>query len=159
KGAEDVLKQASADQPNRVELLYALAALYLQQRRPADAEQTFRRIQAVDPNNPHSQVVLGEYYVGARNLKAAEDEFRRVTTAHPDNALAWHRLADLQVTLNKPDEARKIVSDLLKKDAKDWESLTLLGRLDLEEGKTAQADQELNDAKAIKPESPAIHFQ
>jgi tetratricopeptide (TPR) repeat protein len=68
-------------------------------------------------------------------------------------------LAEVEIALNRRDEARRIANDLLKKDARDWQTLTLLGRVDLEDGKTAQAEQELSQAKASNPDSPVINFQ
>jgi tetratricopeptide (TPR) repeat protein len=78
---------------------------------------------------------------------------------NPKDTLSRHQLADVEIVLNRRDEARRIANDLLKEDAKDWQALTLLGRLDLEDGKAAQAEQELDQAKTANPDSPVIYFQ
>jgi len=159
QGAQDVLNQLSADQPRRTEPLFALANLYLQQRKLPEAEQTFKRIQTAAPDNAATRIALGEFYLGTRNLKAAETEFRRLTAQYPDDALAWHHLADTDLMLNQREDARRIAKDLLGKNAQDWQALTLLGQMDIDEGKISQAEQELNQAKALKTDSAAISFQ
>jgi len=159
KGAEEVLKQASEEHGSRTEPLFALAGFYVRARRLADAEEVFKKIQVVDPKNPTSRAALGEFFAATGRHDAAEKEFQRIVAENPGDTLSWHQLAEIEITLNRRDDARRIANDLLKKDAKDWQALTLLGRLDLEEGKTAQAEQELDQAKTANPESAVAYFQ
>ena len=159
KGAEETLKRTSEEHGNRTEPLFALAGLYLRARRLADAEEAFKKIQIVDPKNPASRGALGEFYAATGRPDAAEKEFQRIVAKNPEDTLSWHHLAEVEITLNRRDEARRIANDQLKKAATDWQALTLLGRLDLEEGKATQAEQELNQAKTVNPDSPIIYFQ
>jgi tetratricopeptide (TPR) repeat protein len=68
-------------------------------------------------------------------------------------------LAEVEIILNRREDARRIANDLLKKDPKDWQAMTLLGRLDLEEGKATLAEKELDQAKNANPDSAVIDFQ
>jgi tetratricopeptide (TPR) repeat protein len=159
KDAEGVLKQAAAEHADRAEPLFALANLYIRARRLTDAEETFKKIQMVDGKNPASRVSLAAFYAATGRPGDAEKELQRIVAEYPEDALAWRQLVEVEITVNRRDEARRIATQLLKKDAKDWQALTLLGRLDLEEGKAAEAEQELGLAQNVNPDSPLIYFQ
>ena len=159
KDAEDVLKQACAEHVDKTQPLFALAVLYVRARRLPEAEDIFKKIKAVDQKNPTGRASLGEFYMATGKADAAEKEFQGIVAAYPDDSVSWHLLAETEISLNRRDEARRIAGNLLKKDDKDWRILTLLGRLDLEDGKPAQAEQELSRAKTANPDWPVIYFQ
>jgi tetratricopeptide (TPR) repeat protein len=159
KDAEEVLKQVCAEHADRTQPLFALAGLYVRAHQLPEAEDIFKKIKTVDQKSPAGRASLGEFYMAAGKADAAEKEFQGIVAAYPDDSVSWHLLAETEVSLNRRDEARRIAGSLLKKDDKDWRILTLLGRLDLEDGKAAQAEQELSRAKTANPDSPITYFQ
>jgi tetratricopeptide (TPR) repeat protein len=157
--AENVLKQACAQHADQTQPLFALAGLYMRARRLPEAEDAFKKIKALGQKNPTGRASLGEFYLATEKTEAAEKEFQGIVAAYPDDRMSWHLLAETEASLNRRDEARRIAGSLLKKDDNDWRMLTLLGRMDLEDGKSAEAEQELNHAKTTNPDWPVIYFQ
>jgi tetratricopeptide (TPR) repeat protein len=156
--AESVLKRLAEMHAQSSEPLYALASFYMRHKQLDQAEQCFEQIKALGRANPRDRGALAAFYEATGRSEAAENEFRRIVADQPDDKLNWRRLAELEISLNKRDEARQISTDLLKKDSKDWEALLLLARLDVDDGKPDQALQKLDQVKAIHPESPVLDF-
>jgi len=157
--AEIVLKRTADSHSGNVEPLYALAGFYLRHRQLNQAEQCFRQIQSIDFANPKDRGALAVFYAITGRAEDAEKEFQRILASNPDDGLNWRRLAETEISLNKRDEARQIINDLVKKDSKDWEALLLSARLEVDDGKPDQALGELDQVKKLEPGSPMVHFQ
>ena len=157
--AESVLKRTVESHAGNVVPLYVLADLYTKHRELDKAEEIFKQIQTADFANPVSRGSLGVFYAVSGRTEAAEKEFRRIVVANPEDKLNWLRLAAVEITLDRRAEARQIANDLVKKDQRDWEPLLLLGGLDVEDGDADRALHELNQAKAIQPNSAAVYLQ
>jgi tetratricopeptide (TPR) repeat protein len=156
--SESVLKRSVETHPKSLEPLYALAGFYIRQKKFAEAEQCFKQIQILGSANPRDRRSLAVFYEATGRLETAESEFHRILADQPNDKLNLRRLAEIEINLNKRNEARRISADLIKSDSKDWEALLILARLDVDDGKPDQALQKLDQAKSVHPQSPILDF-
>jgi tetratricopeptide (TPR) repeat protein len=158
-GALSVLKRMADLHPATTEPLYALAGFYIRHAQLTQAEVVFRQIQTIGHASPRDRASLALFYRASGRNGAAEEEFQRLLSENPNDKPTSRGLAETEISLNKREEARRIVNDLIRRDGNDWEALLISASLDVDDGKPEQALKGLEHAKAIHPGSPMIHFQ
>ena len=90
--------------PGDAETLIHLAELYLQLKRPADAETKFRRVLEVQKNEPHGLLGLARS-LDAQHKPEAIDAYKNYLVAQPSDATARSRLVRLLVDSQQGDAA------------------------------------------------------
>ncbi|HEY6336001.1 MAG TPA: XrtA/PEP-CTERM system TPR-repeat protein PrsT, partial [Alphaproteobacteria bacterium] len=108
-----------------------------------------------DADNPLYQTLLGEVRVAQRDYTGAETEFRAALGRNPQFAAATRDLAELYVATGRIDDAKKVYTDLLAKDAGDGTALLGLADIAIAEKKWAEAIDDLNRARAVAKHDPA----
>ena len=125
-GAAESLDGASRLDPQNTEVQEHLATLYLQLKRPADAETKFRAMLETKPSDPAALLGLAKS-LDAQNKPEATEAFQKYLAAQPtDNAVRerlLHQLIDQQkyeqalAQLNLVDAAHGPTSDSLRERA------------------------------------------
>ncbi len=82
---------------------------------------------------------LGRALQDRKDLDGAAALFARAVSIERRDVEAWRRLADLEESRRRFDEARKAWQGLLRQDSDDVEALVALGRLQLRTGNTDAA--------------------
>ena len=88
--------------------------------------------------------------VAERDTAAAESQLDQAIAAHPKNLEIWMLKADLLRSQKKLDETLQVYQKILDIDPKDIPTRTARGALYLELGKKAEAQKEVDDARAVR---------
>jgi len=154
-GAADSFEGAVRLDPRDTEAALHLAKLYLNLKRPADAEREFRDILEVQPNS--TAVALGlAQTLDAQNKPEAADAYRKYLTLQPSDSAARARLVHFLVEQNNNDEA---LAELDRADAgkpPTPESLRLRADLQIAQKKYDDAVGTLQQALALAPNDPQL---
>jgi tetratricopeptide (TPR) repeat protein len=82
---------------------------------------------------------LGRVLADQKDLDRAAALYRRAVTVERRDTEAWRRLAELEESRRRFDEARKAWEGLVRQDADDLEGLLALGRIAIRSGNTDAA--------------------
>ncbi|MBP7015206.1 MAG: tetratricopeptide repeat protein [Steroidobacteraceae bacterium] len=158
-GAEATLRQAVAANPDSVEAQLALASLLAAQRSFEAADKELIAARRKEPDNLPLLVGIGEFYDRAGQPAKAETVYREVIDKDgtgPQGLTARNRIAMAQLRARKPDEARKLVEEVLAENPRDADALVMRADLALAKGDTNGAVTDLRAVLRDQPNSVPI---
>lgn len=126
----------------------ALIASQLRGRKFDQALKSIAVLEKKQPENPSAQHLRGSALLGKGDVAAARKSFEQALVMNPAYFPAAASLASLDMTDNKPDDAKKRFEGVLAKDPKNVQALLSLAEL---RGKTGGKVDEVADliGKAI----------
>jgi Flp pilus assembly protein TadD len=135
--------------PGDAETLVHLAGLYLQLKRPAEAEAKFRRALEIQPNEPHALAGLARSLDAQKKAEAVE-AYKNYLAVQPSDSVARSRLIHLLLEQQQEDEA---IAELDRADAgkPSVESLKLRADIQIGQKKWNEAIVTLRQAVALAP--------
>jgi Tfp pilus assembly protein PilF len=154
--AETYAKQAVQLDGSSGLALLTLGALEIESGRKDQAEQTYKRLSAL-PDKRYKSVHAMFVYQSGRQ-KEAIAEFESISKADPDDRLARGRLVAAYTIAGQVAEARRIVEQALKRNPKDGDALVQHSTFLLQDGNSAQAEQELRSALHSSHDSAQTHW-
>jgi len=99
-------RQALKDNPDNVDAMRFLAAVYLkQEKKLRDAEALLQRATQIAPDFAKAWMDLGLAYKKRAKRMEAIDAFKRATELEPGNGNAWERLASTTASAGYPQQA------------------------------------------------------
>jgi tetratricopeptide (TPR) repeat protein len=146
--AERAFKQALAASPQGVAANEAMAALYLEWNRQADAEASLKTIAAIAKNEA-SQQALADFYVSAGRMAEAIGVLEGLAKNPTRFATAETEIALIQFMAGRLDQAQKTIDAALARDPRSVPAIATRARLQLADGKTDQAFDTVKSALAI----------
>ncbi|HET9831578.1 MAG TPA: tetratricopeptide repeat protein [Vicinamibacterales bacterium] len=156
--AEQVLREAVAVDPKSVQANSNLAELYLTTGRASLAEAPLKAI-ADARQDAESMFALADYYTRTKRTKEAATILDKLAGTSRTYGLAKARLAAIDYTEGRGDEAHKILDELLRREPHNRLGLVLKGRLLLIEKKYDEALDYAKRAVEADPEHSAdSHF-
>lgn len=99
--AEELLKQATAVDPNDAAPIKKLAAFFHATGRIPDALAQCERIRQLEPNDPACHLLIGTLALQLRQADRAEAAFRRFIILAPNEAAGYRELARLYLNTGK----------------------------------------------------------
>ncbi len=106
RGAKDALREALRVNPDQLQALSTLCAIYLvEERNLTKAEWSCRAALRVDPAYAQAQHNLFEVLWAKGQKDAARAVLLSMTVTHPELAEPWCQLGHLEVLANRPREA------------------------------------------------------
>lgn len=106
------------------------ARLLLQLKRPDEALKVSEDALKTDPNNPGYLYMRAAAEMALQRWASAEQDFRKVIQLAPRHIAAMNDLAVLLIQLNKNDEARKLLQQVLQLNPQDVTASANLRRLE-----------------------------
>jgi tetratricopeptide (TPR) repeat protein len=107
--AEELLRQATAVEPNNPAPLKQLAAFYQAKGRFPEALAQCERIAQLEPNDPMCHLLLGTLALQLRQAERAERAFRRLIALCPKESVGCRELARLYIDTGRQlPEARRL---------------------------------------------------
>jgi tetratricopeptide (TPR) repeat protein len=104
--AIESFRQALKDNPNNVDAMRFLAAVYMKQGvRLRDAEALLQRVTELAPDFAAAWRDLGNAYVKRAKRMDAIEAFRQATVLEPNNGIAWEKLASTTASAGYPEQA------------------------------------------------------
>jgi eukaryotic-like serine/threonine-protein kinase len=146
KRGEAAAQNALRINPQLVEGLSALGAVYSEQGREQEAIRTLRQAVALAPNNEISWQMLGYsyYYAGLNEL--AEQAYGRVVELNPVPPQPHWMHARMLLYSGKTAEAEQEMRQLAAKNPDHYKALAYLGMMLYYDGKLDEAEQNLERA-------------
>jgi Tfp pilus assembly protein PilF len=154
-GAADSFEGAVHLDPRDTEGALHLAHLYLNLKRPADAEKQFRGLLEVQPTSAAASLGLAQT-LDEQNKPEAADAYRKYLTLQPSDSAARARLVHFLVEQKNNDEA---LAELDRADAgkpPSSDSLRLHADLQIAQKKYDDAIATLQHALALTPNDPQL---
>jgi Flp pilus assembly protein TadD len=142
--------------PRDFETVAHLGSLYLQLKRPADAEAKFRGALELQPADPRALLGVAKS-LDAQKKPEAADAFRKYLAAQPSDAVARGRLAHLLMEGQEYDAA---LAELDRADAgirPSVDSLKLRADIQIAQKKYDDAASTLGRAIALSPKDAQLH--
>ncbi|MBV8307701.1 MAG: tetratricopeptide repeat protein, partial [Gammaproteobacteria bacterium] len=152
--AQRVLEQAVRDLPDSGAAKMTLVDFVAAQRSPAESYQLLRAYVAAQPDNYDLRLDLGTRLALAGETKDATDVFNEVIKRDgtgPKGLIARERLAGIATAQGHYDEARRLLAQVLEKNPRDNDALTLRGRISLLQGDPAPA---VADFRVVAQDNP-----
>ena len=113
--SEEALSRALELERENPEVNYSLGMLYAEQGQTQKGENSFQRALQLRPDYPDALNNFGVLLVREQRFASAEEKFMACIQNNPDFDQAYLNLARLYVLLNKKDDARKTLQDLLRR--------------------------------------------
>jgi Flp pilus assembly protein TadD len=125
-GAFATIERGLAAEPGCPSLLQNLAALYVDEGKPAEARAALAALD-VHRASPYALIVRGDLELRAGNPKAAIRNYRDAASLDPKLADPWLSIARVELSRGRPDAARKAARKALKRDPSSGEARELAG--------------------------------
>jgi tetratricopeptide (TPR) repeat protein len=154
--AEEQLQRALVLEPRSAAAWLNLAAIQLQTGRKGEAEQSYKKLAAL-PYKP-TQSTYGLFLFQEGRREEAIHEFERLAKQDADDREARTRLVAAYRESGRVSDARRVLTDALKKNPKDLDALLQRGELALADGKFADAEVDLNQVLHLKADSAEAHY-
>ncbi|MGD0681101.1 MAG: tetratricopeptide repeat protein [Terracidiphilus sp.] len=124
-----------------------------------DAIEQFRAAVKADPREPDVHFGLGYLLWTHKQYPEAVSEFQAELANNPDHIQAMIYLADTQMKLNHPEEARPLLENALRIDPGRELAHLDLGILNADAGRQDDALREMKEAARLAPEDVNVHWR
>jgi tetratricopeptide (TPR) repeat protein len=165
--AIDSYKKALALEPNSPAIMERLAEVEAASQRIRDAVIQAQEVLKIDPDNLDAHRLLARIYVRtlgditdanaqASQVQKATSEWQAILKIAPDDPEAGLWLSRLYRAQNRPDDAEKVLRNVLQKSPDDGDALEQLSQLLIDEGRSQEAISLLAQV-ADQFSSPAVY--
>lgn len=145
---------AGPEQKNPIVFL-ALGDMYAQKQNIAGAKNAYNRAAELAPNSPAAHLKLGRLLWATRNTRGAMAAFDQALAMEPGSRDAAEAKVGLLMQEKRAPEALAVVKQLLASKPEDAFAHTLLGRVMMDSGDMAGAEQHLTKALQLSPDVAA----
>ena len=152
--AESTLKEAIKALPSSSDPKLAYVDFLATQRSPERGAQALQEFIASDPKNYQLQFGLGELQMRANHVDDAVATYNRIIASDKDGVQGLQarlRIAAINVTARRFDDASKLVAEVLQKNPHDNDALILRGNIALEQ---KDAPSAIADLRAVLRDQP-----
>jgi putative PEP-CTERM system TPR-repeat lipoprotein len=148
--AERTFKKALELEPRSIKVHDGLAALYMDEGKPALAEPHFKSLVEI-ANDERSRFALAAFYVSVNRFPEAFKTLEDLARDKKHFAAAKIRIAMLYFVVNNRTRAHQVIDEVLARDARNGQALTMKARLLLADGKTPEALEAVKQAIMVDP--------
>src|SRR5205085_460879 len=99
------------------DLYLEMAKLHLREKEWDKAEQALNRAIELAPDSADAHFTLGGFFAAKNATASAEEELKRVVALAPEGTGAHLGLAELYLQSGRPDEARRLLQELVSKNS------------------------------------------
>ena len=152
--AQRTLEAAVKELPKNDEAKLALVDFLSSKRAPAEGEKALRDFVAKSPDDYDLRLMLGELLQRSRSYPQAIDVYNEIIKRDadgPKGLTARDRLADIALAQGREADARKLVDEVLAKNAHDADALTRRAEMELAKSDAAAA---IGDLRAVLRDRP-----
>jgi tetratricopeptide (TPR) repeat protein len=150
KDAEATFRKAISSAPKSMSARTALASFLWSAGRAPEAEATLKEALTIDPDHFAANRALGIYYLSTGRAAEAEPYFKRLAAVSKTTA-ASISLADYYIAANRPDEAKKLLTELATNSEAFAPATLRLASLEAAQGNRAIALDRVREVVAKNP--------
>jgi len=163
--AEQTLRDGVAAAPDDVDLIYTLARFYHATGRRKQADEMIQKATQARPHDVKPLLLLSAYRAANDDLDGALAAAEQATQVAPEDTSARLRKAEVLVDIGyrrkQPEKVaagRAVVQAVLAKQPGEPRALFVEAKIDLAQGKNAEAEASLRQALDKRPDWPQAHF-
>lgn len=156
--AEQTMRDAVSVDSKSIAAREGLADILLRQRKQAEAETVLRQAAHDLADDPKGVMILADYYVRSGQAEKVRAEFASLAAQHPKNLEVQENYVRSLLQVNDNATARRVVSELMKKNSRNPQVQALNGILLLNEGKPGDAVNGLQNAAKDYPNDAFIQL-
>ena len=138
-------------EPENIQALLWHGQVMERLNRFAEALADYRHALALNPDDEQARLSLGEVLLYLDQPQDAAEHFEYLYQRQPGNAAVQFGLACCRRGLGRREEARKLLDGLVTRYPREAPILSERGKLALEEGQAAEAEDWLRRAVALSP--------
>ena len=157
--ARSEMERLVARHPKDVEILVLAAAQAVSQAEYGIARTYLQKALVIEPRNANALQMLAMTEVRAGSLDAADVTLRRLVELPGMQTVARLWMAEVSLMRGKPSDARSILEQARKDDAKAIEARLLLARLMLQATESGPASKVLAEVVAIDPADARLRLR
>jgi tetratricopeptide (TPR) repeat protein len=166
KTAETYFQEAAKREPDSPEAHLALGTFYLATRQPATAKEEFDKAAQVAPARSMAQIRVVDLYRAMGQPDEGDRHLDEIVKEAPDFFPAWRRIAQYAFADKNFDRCQEALTHILEANAKDPDSLRMMGEVHLAKGETEEAQKNFREAITVlqdvvnrRPDVASLHFQ
>jgi predicted Zn-dependent protease len=156
---DQLMRLAEAD-PGFAMARYVASRAYLDGREPGQAEAVLQRGLTGDPASTPTYRHLSLFYLEVDRAPEAADVCRRGHDQFPQAVSLQTMLAELQLKLGRPEEARRLLEELVSRrpdlDLVEYRLAELLASEERQGGSSRRSSELLADLGGDRPSDPAL---
>jgi tetratricopeptide (TPR) repeat protein len=156
--AEQVCWKAVATDPKSLSAREALVQMILKQGDQPRAEQVLRQTSIDLADSPQGVRMLADYYAASGQTDKARAEFASLAHKYPKNVSVQEGYVRILLQVKDFTTAQTVVTELMKKNAKDPQVAVLNGIVLLNSGKLTDAINALQSAANNAPKDDYIQY-
>ena len=157
--AISALQKASRLHPNNDSYTYVLASAYVSKKQYAVAGRLFQALLTKHPNDSVLNYAMGSLLFLEVKLGEAAKYLRRSVELKPDQIAAYYYLGLVAEAKGENGQAIATLGDVLRRDSGYSPAYEALGGIFLKERKYPEAEQALEKAVLLNPNSVKAHYQ
>jgi len=155
----DVYKEILALNPDSAEADMIAGEALDELKDNEGSTKMFRAAVKANPKEPNVHFGLGYLLWTQKQYPEAASEFQAELTNDPRHAQSMLYLGDTYLQLNRPEEARPLLSQALRLDSTLWLGDLDLGIVDSDAGRNDDALRELEAAEGLKADDVNVHWR
>ena len=157
--AEQLLKQAIADNPKTFSFRTLLAAYYFSKNDKPRMMSVLDDIKAHSKEFPEAYLTAGDFYARVGDLDMAMRQYQEGESKDPGKRAEYgKREVEVLIRQNKRDQAYSKVLEMVKLDPKDGDARGLQASFALDRGEVDHAISEFQQVVAQKPDNFVAHY-
>jgi len=149
--AVECIRQWLEHEPDSLAAWQYRAQVYDRLQMNTELIASYRRILELDPGNDDVRLHLARQLNEARQYQEALEQYQSLRSRQGDTSQILSGIASCLSTLNQPDEARRLLDQVLAQDPHNGLALAERGRLALQYDSPAEAEPWLRRALAESP--------
>jgi tetratricopeptide (TPR) repeat protein len=158
--AEQLLKDATFNNPKRVEFLSMLAQHYLGQGRKDEMRGVIEQISAHAKDFEQARLTSGDLYLRVGDRDAAIRQYREGVAQDKKNAATYQkRMLAVLLQQGKASEAADVNAQILKANPKDYDARAMAATFLLDKGDVSKATVELEAVLKESPDNTTAKFR
>jgi predicted Zn-dependent protease len=123
-----------------------------------EAAASYRRVVELDPDNDNARLSLAGQLAQANRPQEALEQFERVRVRQGDLPPVLLGMARCRLSLNQPDEARRLLEVMLANDPGSWAAMAERGRLALQLESATEAETWFRRALVLMPFEKELNY-
>jgi tetratricopeptide (TPR) repeat protein len=161
--AESVLRSKVANNPTHPEFISQLAMHFAERGKWAEMKAALEPLLRDPKLFPDGHLLAGDFYVRLRNFDAAIQQYEAGKAADPSRKVVYEkRLVLALASRSKPDEALRMLDEILRQEPNDAGSRMNRATLLVASGQPSAVDKGISEIKVMlnaNDKDPSLHYK